>query len=118
MARLIALVLAMALSGCVGPCGSIIYSCKDDDDCYYMQGPRGRCLDDRATGHICAYYFDSCPTKLKWDQCAGANDVRSPWAARCVRPEFLPDSGDAAPDAGADGGDSDLLDAAMDAPPG
>ena len=97
-------VTALALLGCNDPCHGLILNCGEDWQCHYGGLPPGLCLDDRATGRICAVYFDGCPTKLKWEECGGVNGVRSPWAARCVRPEFLPDmardDGGALPDAG------------------
>ena len=114
-ARALALLVASVGIGC-GPydyCEGTFYDCTNDDECYPSPLPRGKCLDDRAVGRICALYHESCPTKLRWARCAGVNGQLSPWADRCVRPEFLPDAspGDGAadmavalPDMG-DGGD-------------
>lgn len=84
---------------------NIYLTCENDRECELVTTPYAKCLDDHDVGRVCARYFRTCPTMLRWDDCAGFDGQRSVWAGRCVRPEFLPDaaSGDpaAAPDAGA-----------------
>ena len=87
------LALVLAACGSADYCDEMYTSCEVDEDCQPGPLPPGKCLDDRSVGRICALYFYSCPTKLRWSECAGMNGIRSPWAGRCVRPEFLPDGG-------------------------
>ena len=106
---LVALPVLWLVSGCEPSdelCPDVYLTCDDDRDCEQVTTPYAKCLDDHDVGRVCARYFLTCPTMLRWNDCAGSNGRRSVWAGRCVRPEFLPDAatGDLAtpPDAGAD----------------
>ena len=97
---LLPLACLSALAGCFSEdgCDGHYTSCEVDEECQGAGLPPGRCLDDRATGRVCGFYYDICPTKLRWYACAGNGETKSPLADYCVRPEYLPDLGtDAAP---------------------
>ena len=103
MSRALAWLLSLAcvamLAGCPeDSCDGHYTSCTIDDECQRAGLPPGKCLDDRATGRVCGFYYEACPTKLRWYRCGGNGDKKSPLADYCVRPEYLPDMGaDAAP---------------------
>jgi hypothetical protein len=103
------LIILLVLTACGEDdfCIGRYQTCEFDEVCAIGPLPTGKCLDDGITGRSCAFYVQSCPTThLQWAACAGREGMTSPWAGRCVRPEFLPDAGDLdggiAQDAGAD----------------
>ena len=88
------LIATLPASGCLIQRCVNHYDCQVDEECGYGGRPIGRCLDDHVTGFICAYYFEGCPTNLKWNECGGKQDtdIASPLADYCVRPEYITDA--------------------------